>query len=383
MYLTGDSDGPPLAPGWGAGASIEERAGRFGLDASLLTERAALSSLGRAGSRSCGGRTRLLSTGDGWVACSLARDQDLELLPALVGVAASTVDDAWAKVERAMSERTARELEEQADLLGAAVSAVGHSTGPMTAIGAPRPGGRPLAAPVVVDLSALWAGPLCTHLLHRAGAEVIKIEDPARPDGARYGPRAFYDLLNAHKSSVALDLRSPAGRAQLQDLLDAADVVVTSARARAFEQLGISVDQVLSTATDKVWTAITAYGWSSNRVGYGDDVAAAAGLVAWHPSDGAPRFAADAIADPLCGLEAAVRTLECLRQGGRWFVDASLVGAAAATAPSMTPATLATRLHGGWSHQGTPVEAPRGRRAQAAARPLGADTDRVLGELAA
>ena len=63
--------------------------------------------------------------------------------------------------------------------------------------------------PRVVDLSALWAGPLAASLLQRNGAEVIKVEDTRRPDGARRGDAAFYDLLNAGKRSVALDLSSP------------------------------------------------------------------------------------------------------------------------------------------------------------------------------
>jgi hypothetical protein len=382
MDLTGDPDGPPLAIEWGAGLSVEERAAGFGLDASLLGERAAIRSLRRGGRRSCGRRTRLLQARDGWVACSLARDEDLELLPALVGVESSSLDHAWAKLENAVSTREAMELEEQATLLGACVSVVGRSTGPMAEIGEARRE-RHIPTPLVVDLSALWAGPLCADLLQRAGAEVIKVEDTSRPDGARHGPPAFYDLLNAHKSSVALDLRSSPGRSHLDDLLAAADVVVTSGRARAFEQLGIAVDEVLATGTDKVWTAVTAYGWASNRVGYGDDVAAGAGLVAWHPSDGQPRFAGDAVADPLCGLEAAVRTLECLAVGGRWFVDASLAGAALATAPPKTTAAFATCQDGRWFHEGTPVASPRARRPERRGRPLGADTDRVLAELAA
>ena len=60
-------------------------------------------------------------------------------------------------------------------------------------------------APLVVDLSALWAGPLCTHLLQLMGARVIKVESRARPDGMRAADHGFYDLLNAGKESVALD----------------------------------------------------------------------------------------------------------------------------------------------------------------------------------
>ena len=70
--------------------------------------------------------------------------------------------------------------------------------------------------PLVVDLSALWGGPLCTHLLQLAGARVVKVESTRRPDGARFGPAAFLDLLNAGKQSVALDFASPEGRARLR-----------------------------------------------------------------------------------------------------------------------------------------------------------------------
>ena len=43
------------------------------------------------------------------------------------------------------------------------------------------------APPRIVDLSALWAGPLCAHLLQLAGASVVKLESTRRPDGARFG----------------------------------------------------------------------------------------------------------------------------------------------------------------------------------------------------
>src|SRR5438445_440620 len=60
----------------------------------------------------------------------------------------------------------------------------------------------------VVDLSAMWAGPLCASVLGMAGADVIKVEDPRRPDGARFGPPEFFDLLHAGHRSVVLALES-------------------------------------------------------------------------------------------------------------------------------------------------------------------------------
>ena len=63
----------------------------------------------------------------------------------------------------------------------------------------------------MVELGSLWAAPLCGSLLAAAGADVVKVESIGRPDGARRGPPAFFDLLNGGKRSVALDLRpSPA-----------------------------------------------------------------------------------------------------------------------------------------------------------------------------
>lgn len=319
---------------------------------------------------------------DRWVALSLARSDDLELLPALVGIEVSDLDEAWEKLAPEIELHPSAELEERFGLLGMCLSVVGESSGPMTATGTPRPGAEPPEAPLVVDLSALWAGPLCAHLLELSGARVIKVEDVARPDGARGGVEQFFDLLNQRKLSVVLDFRTPEGRGRLIDLLGAADVVITSSRARAFEQLGIDIDDVLSTAGDKIWTAITAYGWSSHRVGFGDDVSAGAGLVAWHPVDGEPRFAGDAIADPLCGLEAAASTLDCLARGGRWFVDASLAGAAARAASSKGVASMATHREGRWFFEDRVVEEPRARVPSGPARPLGTDTEEVLARLA-
>lgn len=383
MALTGDAGGPPLAPPSPAAVVAGDLASRFGLDAGVLGERAAVAGFTRQGRTSCGGATRLLRAGDGWVALSLARDDDVALLPAMLGVEAADRDGAWAVVADAVGSRLAGEVEERAALVGVPCSVVGASSSAFFVSGSPRPDAVGACVPLVVDLSALWAGPLCTHLLQRAGARVVKVEDPARPDGARSGPPAFFDLLNAGKSSVAVEFGSHRGRARLQALVAAADVVVTSARSRVFDQLGLAPDDVLATKADKVWVAVTGHGWGSDRVGFGDDAAAAAGLVAWHPIDGDPRFAADAVADPLCGLMAAGAALDALAAGGRWFVDASLAGAAARVAPPAgAPAVAATPADGGWSIDGERVAPPAGRPPAGRGPALGAHTEAVLRDLA-
>ncbi|HMJ74846.1 MAG TPA: CoA transferase [Iamia sp.] len=384
MALTGDADGPPLAPPTTAALVLDARLAPFGLDGRVLGERAALLGRGRQGSTSCGGSARLLRGRDGWLALSLPRPSDVDLLPALLGVADTEdpwPDDPWPAVARAVADRDVAEVEADAVTLGLAVAAVGGSTAQVAVRGRARAGDRggPAGAPRVVDLSALWAGPLCADLLRRGGAEVVKVESVGRPDGARSGVAAFYDLVNEQKASVAVDLATAAGRAVLRGLVDAADIVVTSARARAIHHLGLDPSRFLAGGTDRVWVAITGHGWDVDRVGFGDDAAAAAGLVAWG-DDGCPRFAGDAVADPVGGVVAAAAATRAWGRGGRWFVDAPLAGAARLVTPSVpVPATAAVLDDDGRGNvAGEPVRAPHARRAGTSAAALGADTARAL-----
>ncbi|HEY4378387.1 MAG TPA: CoA transferase [Acidimicrobiales bacterium] len=411
MALTGDADGPPLAPPVRIEV-LDEALVDFGLDAAVVAERAALLGLRRGGRRSCGGATRLLRAAHGWVALSLARPDDVAALPALFETAtveAPSADAAWPLVERATARWPATDLVERTTLLGLPCAMVGEGAGPFerrptvtpsSSAGSlasqqptdhppvtPSPSGSSLSprwraagAPLVVDLSGLWAGPLAASLLARAGADVIKVEDRRRPDGARSGVAAFYDLLNAGKRSVALDFQEPADRAVLRRLVERADIVISSARARAIDQLGLDPEVFLAAGSDRVWVAVTAHGWSSDRVGFGDDAAASAGLVAWSPADGQPRFAADALADPACGALAARAALDAWHEGGRWFVDASLSGAAGRLVGT-GPTVAAVPGSDGWEVAGSPVAQPAVRSAGGPAAALGADTDMVLAAL--
>jgi hypothetical protein len=392
MALTGDPAGPPLAPATAAAATVDAALAPFGLDAGVLAERAASAGVARGGRVSCGRGSRLLRAADGWLALTLSRPDDVASLPALLeagfdGEPDGTGDLApWDCVARLVEARPAAEVAARAELLGMPCGVVGE---PAAAPLAPLPVAAADAhrqPPYVVDLSALWAGPLATSCLLRAGATVVKVEDVRRPDGARRGDPAFHDLLNGGKLSAALDFSSPDGRRALASLVERADVVVTSARARAVEALGLDPEATLAGAGDKVWVAITAHGWRSSRVGFGDDVAATAGLVAWHPDDGEPRFAADAIADPLAGALAASAALGAWHQGGRHFLDVSLAAAARSVAPPATaPARAATARAAGarWSIDGGPVAQARARAADRPAAVLGADTAAVLAAVSA
>jgi crotonobetainyl-CoA:carnitine CoA-transferase CaiB-like acyl-CoA transferase len=95
------------------------------------------------------------------------------------------------------------------------------------------------------------------------------------------------------------------------------------------EQLGIDAAAMVAHGP-QVWLSITGHGRAEparNWIGFGDDAAAAGGLVGWR--DGTPRFIGDAIADPLTGITAAAAVLHALALGGRWLIDCNLSGVAA------------------------------------------------------
>ena len=187
--------------------------------------------------------------------------------------------------------------------------------------------GRSLRDARVVDLSVMWAGPLCGDLLARAGAQVVKVESPSRPDGARLGLPEFYELLNGHKQYRSIRFEAPEGRAELLGLLQNADIVITSCRPRALEQMGIDPHDVVS-QSDVIWAGITGYGWEQgHKVAFGDDAAAAGGLV--RRVGVLPSFIGDALADPLTGVMAAAAVMEQWLSGSLGFLDISMVDSAA------------------------------------------------------
>lgn len=300
-------------------ARAHELAEPLGIDPAPLLERVP-GGAGWRGRRTRGGSGRLVEAADGWLAVNLPRPDDLESVPAWLEVGAST--DPWAAIEAEVPQRKAAELIERAALLSLPVAAVGEVRAREQAVVAHRVGeARPLTEPpLVVDLSALWAGPLCTRLLADRGATVVKVETPARPDGARAGDRELFDRLDAGKEAMTCEL----GSSELADLLAGADVVVEGSRPRALRQAGIVAGEVPA----KVWVSITGYGRAVDRVAFGDDAAAAGGLVG-HDASGEPLFLGDAIADPLTGIAAAAAVVDALASDGRWLLDAAMAGVAA------------------------------------------------------
>jgi len=294
----------------------------------------ALLGVAPAGPVSAGGSCRLLPAADGgWVALNLTRRDDVDLLAAWMGH--EWDGPPWDAVAAALRDQPAAAAVDRAQLLGL----------PAALADPPRPPDRRVARPGaardrdarrVVDLSALWAGPLCARLVaDAAGLTVTKVEDPTRPDGARAGPPRFWARLNAGKQLAALPLSAPAGRDALHRLVADADVVVTSARRRALDGLGL--DPVAHAATGGVWVALTGYGLDGPRrdwVAFGDDAAVAGGAAVAAGGPHHPVFVLDAVADPLAGLHGAAAAVAALHAARGAVLDVALRDVvAAALAP--------------------------------------------------
>lgn len=293
----------------------------------LLTGRAALLNLPTPGRTSAGGATRLMAARDGWCALTLSRPDDVATVPALVECDGAD-DDPWPAVYRWVARTDVAAVTARARLLGLPVAALGEAAAaPARIRQRGRPGApRPLAGLLVADLTSMWAGPLCGQLLRRAGATVVKVESPHRPDGTRAGAQAFFDWMNSGKISRTTDFDHPA---ELHALLAAADVVLESSRPAALARRGLGPDDVPA-ADGQVWLRITGHGADGQRahwVAFGDDAAVAGGLVI-STADG-PEFCGDAIADPLTGLQAAVEVAESLARGGAELIDVAMSAVAA------------------------------------------------------
>ncbi|WP_071286070.1 CoA transferase [Mycolicibacterium llatzerense] len=334
--LTGTPDGPPdisraAVLGQARGVA-SELSGHFGVtvDAEeLLAGRAALLGLRRQGRISAGGATRLLAGRDGWFALTLARADDVDAVPALLE-SDVPIDYAWSAITEWAGRRQVGDVSERARLLGLPVGVLGETAAaaPVVRRHGNRNPFRDFAGLLVVDLSSMWAGPLCGQLLARAGATVVKVESPSRPDGTRRGERRFFDWMNAGKLCYATDFVQPD---DLRQLLAVADVVIESSRPDALVNRGLGPTDVPG-RDGRVWLRVTGHGTDGERahwVGFGDDAAVSGGLVGHDPAGTGPVFCGDAIADPLTGMHAALAVAESLQRGGGEIIEIALASVAA------------------------------------------------------
>ena len=186
----------------------------------------------------------------------------------------------------------------------------------------------PLQGVRVLDLSRVFAGPLCGMVLADFGAEVIKVEHPGRGDDTRdWGMRigktetTYYNSMNRNKRSVTVDLQTPEGVKIIHDLLPQCDVVVQNFKTGGAEKLGLGYEQLKAIKPDLIYCSVAGYdssGPEAKRPGYDLVIQGESGLMALNGEANTPplKFGV-AVVDLMTGMYAAQAVLAALFQRTR------------------------------------------------------------------
>lgn len=124
----------------------------------------------------------------------------------------------------------------------------------------------PLKGVIVLDLTRLLPGAICTLFLADMGATVIKIEDPSAGDYARWTPPlldgqgAFFRASNRNKQSVVIDLKHAEGQAVLHRLAQDADVVVEGFRPNVTARLSADYATLSGINPRLVYASLSGWG---------------------------------------------------------------------------------------------------------------------------
>ncbi|GAA0368792.1 CoA transferase [Microbispora corallina] len=193
------------------------------------------------------------------------------------------------------------------------------------------PATGPLAGVRVLDVATLFAGPMAAMLLGDYGADVIKIEHPARPDPSRgHGPGGlWWKMLGRNKRTVTLDLSAAEGRDLLLRLVRDADVMIENFRPGTLERWNLSYDRLREANPDLVLARVTGFGQFgpyARRPGFGTLAEAMSGFAAMTGEpDGPPTLPPFGLADGICALATAFAVMAALRSGRGQVIDMSII----------------------------------------------------------
>lgn len=186
---------------------------------------------------------------------------------------------------------------------GQRMTAGEQATAPPVSFPPPPIPGLPLSGLKVLDLGVIVVGGEQGRLLADLGADVIKIESRAFPDGTRQSDMATgistsFAAGHRNKRSLGLNLRSDEGKAIFEKLVAKADVVLTNFKPGTMESLGLGYDHLKSIKPDIILVESSAFGptgpWAK-RMGYGPLVRAATGLTTQWRYPGDPESYSDSV----------------------------------------------------------------------------------------
>ncbi len=174
------------------------------------------------------------------------------------------------------------------------------------------PATGPLRGVRVLDLTTVIMGPSATQVLGDLGADVVKIETLAGDTMRWIGPwrhagmGPLYLWANRNKRSLAIDLKTPEGKAAAHSLAAQADVVVSNVRPQGLTRLGLDYETLAKENPKLIYCSAVGYGSDGPNAGqpvYDDLMQAASGISGlFRQVDGAPRYAPINICDRVVGL---------------------------------------------------------------------------------
>ncbi|MFF3553922.1 CaiB/BaiF CoA transferase family protein [Streptomyces tsukubensis] len=186
----------------------------------------------------------------------------------------------------------------------------------------PHPPG-PLAGTLVLDLATLFAGPLAATVLGDFGAEVIKVEHPAKGDPSRtHGPAKdghglWWKMLGRNKKAVTCDLGTEEGAELLRALAADADVLIENFRPGTLERWGLAPEELRRINPRLVIARVTGFGQFgpyARRPGFGTLAESMSGFAAaTGEPDGPPTLPPFGLADGIAALTCVNAILMALR----------------------------------------------------------------------
>ena len=191
--------------------------------------------------------------------------------------------------------------------------------------GTPR---GPLAGLKVVELARILAGPWAGQTLADLGAEVINVESPKGDDTRAWGPpfvdhagdrsAAYFHSCNRGKRSVAVDISTAEGQAQVRDLAAGADVLIENFKVGGLAKYGLDHATLAALNPRLIYCSITGFGQTgpyAHRAGYDYIIQGMSGLMSiTGDPDGQPQRAGVAVTDLFTGLYSATAILAALQQ---------------------------------------------------------------------
>ena len=207
--------------------------------------------------------------------------------------------------------------------------------------------GLPFEGIRVLDMTAFWAGPSCSHILATLGAEVIHLESTSRPDGTRmiagvpmtdelwWEKSPIFSGLNTNKKSITLNFQTERGQELLRELIKTCDVLVENYTPRVLDQIGLDYESVKALRDDIIMVRMPGFGLDGpwrDKAAFAYVIEDASGLT-WltgHPDQNPVE--PYTIGDPNAGIHALNGLLIALAHrdstGEGTLVEASMVDAA-------------------------------------------------------